>query len=105
VTISRLEWVYSLTFVGFKGVDLSGLKNIVILDISESRKVLDVTTLDSLQTLNITGCDGIRSLSGLSKLKELTLDGRNKISISTGAEFYYQLTICPFLGSTIFCVV
>jgi hypothetical protein len=51
--LSALEWVYSLTFGGFMGTDLSGLKNIVILDIRGAVYVTDITMLQSLQVLNI----------------------------------------------------
>jgi hypothetical protein len=66
--------VFSLVFFGFEGTDVSGLKTVVILDISSSRTVADVTMLHSLQVLKIQHCDGITSLTGMPNLRELWMN-------------------------------
>jgi hypothetical protein len=78
--ISGLENVYSLSFHMFPGTDVSGLKNVVILDISNSENVSDISMLHSLRELNVTGCVKIKELTGLTNLKELTIDHQNKIT-------------------------
>jgi hypothetical protein len=78
--LSALEWVYSFTFRYFDGNDISGLKNVVILDIVGATDVSDITMLHRLEEINIRGCDKIKSLSGLSKLKRITMNRRNHIT-------------------------
>jgi hypothetical protein len=88
--LSALEWVYSLTFQNFMGADLSGLKNIVQLDISSAKRVIDLSMLQSLQVLNIESCDGISNLNGLSNLKELWVDANR---IPSGNDLFQQLLV------------
>jgi hypothetical protein len=50
---SALEWVHSLEFEEFQGTTLSGLKNIVNLDITNSPRFSDLTMLRTVPKLNI----------------------------------------------------
>jgi hypothetical protein len=88
--LSALEWVYSLRFQQFKGTDLSGLKNVVILNITESMYVSEVRMLQTLQRLNIRRCPLISNLNGLVKLKALTLDRVS--NITAGKEIFQQMS-------------
>jgi hypothetical protein len=78
--LSALEWVYSFAFRYFDGNDISGLKNVVILDIVGATDVSDITMLQKVEEINIRGCDKITSLRGLTKLKRLTMNRRNHIT-------------------------
>jgi hypothetical protein len=97
--LSALEWVYSLTFDGFKGTDLSELKNIVILDIRYAPYVADITKLHSLQVLNIEGCGRITGWSRLSRLKELRMDARDLRRITNGSEVFPRVISLHLVGS------
>jgi hypothetical protein len=88
--LSVLKWVYSLKFHGFKGHDLSGLENIVILDISDSRDVSDISMLQSVEDLTINGCSKVSNLNDLGKLKALELDWEIRIT-SEGSDIFQQL--------------
>jgi hypothetical protein len=90
VDLSGLHSVYSLTFNCFQGSNLSGLKSVVELIISDSRDVSDVNMLHSLQQLNIERCHQITDITGLTQLKELTIDECTPIQF--GLETFQQLT-------------
>jgi hypothetical protein len=80
VDLSALENVSCFRNYGFRGNDLSGLKNVTILDISFSRKVSDITMFrSSLIELNIEGCELIRDLNGFDHLEKLAVNGRTGI--------------------------
>jgi hypothetical protein len=96
--LSALEWVYCLTFGRFQGTDLSGLKNIVVLNIPDASSVTDITMLHSLQVLNIEECDGICSLKGLPKLKELWMHESDRVRITSGNEVFPRLVTLNVVG-------
>jgi hypothetical protein len=72
--LSAIRNVRSLKFQGFRGCDVSGLVNVVILDISMSRLISDITMLQRLETLNIVNCPKITDLTNLDRLKGLSCD-------------------------------
>jgi hypothetical protein len=96
--VTDLSALECLIFYGFKGTDLSGLKNIVILDIFYASCVADITMLRSLQVLKIDGCRGITSLSGLSKLKELWIDESDAQRITSGDEVFPRVMTLYLVG-------
>jgi hypothetical protein len=77
-----------LLFYGFRGTDLSGLKNIAILNILGADFVTNITMLHTLQVLDIVQCPGITSLSGLPKLRELWISEPGRQKISSGMEVF-----------------
>jgi hypothetical protein len=97
--LSKLEWVHTFAFDGFQGEDLSGLKSVVILNISDSPNVSDVTMLTTLKGLVMAGSYKIKNLTGLVNLRELLLIGQSRITM--GREIFKQLTrlvvYCPSL--------
>jgi hypothetical protein len=88
--LSELKWVHSLIFQGFKGHDLSGLETIIILDISDSRDVSEISMLQSVEDLKISGCSKISNLNSLQKLKALELDWEVRIT-TDGSDIFQQL--------------
>jgi hypothetical protein len=70
--VSSLNNVHSLKFENFQGSDVSGLVNVVNLDISSSPNVYDIPTLHRLVNLDISDCTQITDLTNLHHLKELT---------------------------------
>jgi Leucine-rich repeat (LRR) protein len=70
--LSALNNVYSLKFQNFQGTDVSGLVNVVILDISSSPYVCDLNMLHRVVTLDISDCTQITELTNLDRLKELS---------------------------------
>jgi hypothetical protein len=88
--LSKLEWVHTFAFDGFQGDDLTGLKNVVILRISDSPNVSDVTMLTTLRGLVMTGSYKIKNLTGLINLRELLLIGHSHITM--GREIFKKLT-------------
>jgi hypothetical protein len=86
--LSALEWVHTLHFHHFHGTDLSGLKNIAILDILGSPNVSDVSMLHSLTQLNIEGCRQIETLNGLRKLTDVAMISR---TLTSSNEIFPQL--------------
>jgi hypothetical protein len=87
--ISGLENVYSLSFRKFQGKNVSGLRNVVVLDIADAENVSNISALHSVRVLVITGCLKIKKLAGLTSLKALTIDNGNKIT--SGNETFQQL--------------
>jgi hypothetical protein len=82
--LSALNNVYYLEFQYFKGNDVSGLKNVVHLDLFNSQNISDISMLKTVVFLNIHSYPKITSLSGLDNLKDLVFS-----------------TIKPFQGETI----
>jgi Leucine-rich repeat (LRR) protein len=79
---SGLENVYSFRKTDFPGKDLSGMKNVVILDISDANGEFDITMLRSLKELSIGGdCKLTQGLSGIVHLEKLSIDSKNFLSI------------------------
>jgi hypothetical protein len=87
--ISALVDVHSLTIQAFQGTDLSGLRNVVILDISESPNVSDISCLKNVQSLNISKCPEIHDFTGLHRLKELI--AFHPLVVKRGMEIIQQL--------------
>jgi hypothetical protein len=69
--LSALNNVYSLEYHNFHGSDVSGLKNVVHLDLFNSQNISNISMLKTVVFLNIHSCPKIASLSGLNNLKEL----------------------------------
>jgi hypothetical protein len=78
--ISGLENVSWLSFRMFQGKNVSGLKNVVFLDIADAENVTSVSALPALRELNISGCQKLKDLTALPNLKELTISNENKIT-------------------------
>jgi Leucine-rich repeat (LRR) protein len=88
--LSALGGVHSLKIQDFQGNDVSGLKNVVILNLYGAREVSNISMLESVRVLDIQQCNKIQTLAGLANLKELMIDRQNKIT--TGKEIFQQLT-------------
>jgi hypothetical protein len=88
--LTALEWVHSLKFEEFQGTDLSGLKNVVNLNICDSPNVSDISILRTVKKLNIRKCPKINDLTGLSSLKDLSLYKHTQIT--SGREMFLQLS-------------
>ncbi|CAN1264357.1 Disease resistance protein L6 [Linum perenne] len=71
----RLEWLEHLYMSGCSSVeelpDLSGLRNIVSLDISELKEVTWIGSLELLKELTMTNCTSIKKLPNLSGCKNI----------------------------------
>jgi hypothetical protein len=96
--LSALTNVVSFRFEGFTGNDLSGLKAVRILDISDSRDVSDIKMLRSVRELNISGCTNIVDVTGLTQIRKMQVSGKN--CIPKGIKMIPKLTnlqiIIPF---------
>jgi Leucine-rich repeat (LRR) protein len=105
--ISALTGVYDLDITGFKGTNLSSLKNVMILNISNCR---NITSLDpvgrQLEELVMTGCRLIRNITMLAKVKKLQLSCCSKITNFTGLASLQDLTVVQEYHENIpFCVL
>jgi hypothetical protein len=69
---------------------LTGNKLLRELDISSNMSIRDISMLNSVAILNISHCPSIKSLIGLTALKELKMSGVERIE--TGFEVFQQLT-------------
>ncbi|CAN1264373.1 Disease resistance protein L6 [Linum perenne] len=98
MVIQRLEWLEHLYMSGCSSVeelpDLSGLRNIVSLDISELKEVtwidvMGVGRLESLKSLVMSGCSSVEDLpdfSGLRNMASLDIKECNQLEEITGIE-------------------
>jgi hypothetical protein len=105
--ISALTRVYDLNITGFKGTNLSFLKSVKILNISNCR---NITSLDSigmqLEELIMSGCPSIRNITMLCKVKKLKLSCCSNITNFTGLASLEDLTIVQEYDENIaFCVL
>jgi hypothetical protein len=69
--LSGLSNVYSLIFLRFQGTDLSGLRNIVNLNVSEAPNIVRITKLPKLETLYTERCSQLVRLTELTSLRGL----------------------------------
>jgi hypothetical protein len=87
--LSALEWVHTLRFTQFNGSDVSGLRNIVVLDVNSSPNIADISMLHTVKELNIESCPKIKSLTGLKKLRDITIGSQTEFT--SGREIFQQL--------------
>jgi hypothetical protein len=102
-----LTGVYDLNITGFKGNNISFLKNVKILNITSC---LNLTSLDpvgrQLEELHMVGCPLINNITMLHKVRRLEFSCDSKITNFTGLNFLEELTISRPRASTIpFCVL
>jgi hypothetical protein len=105
--ISALTGVYDLNITGFKGSNLSSLKSVKALNISNCR---NITSLDSigrqLEELIMTRCPLIRNITMLHKVKELKLSCCSNITNFTGLTSLQDLTVVQEYDENFpFCVL
>jgi hypothetical protein len=78
-------------FTSLSSVDFLAANNLLrVLDISDNASIRDISMLYTVEVLNITGCHWIKSLTGLTALKELEMIGVE--GIESGFEVFEQLT-------------
>jgi hypothetical protein len=105
--ISALTGVYDLDITGFNGTNLSSLRNVKKLSISNCR---NISSLDSigrqLEELNMIGCPLIRNITMLAKVKKLELSCCSNITNFTGLPSLQDLTVeQEYHGNLRFCVL
>jgi hypothetical protein len=73
--IIKLNNCYSLKLTHYRNIDVSFLKNIKMLNLSNSYYIKNVDCLKNVDYLNLTGCTGIINFDGLAdgKIKYLNL--------------------------------
>jgi hypothetical protein len=84
LNISHFDW--NLSSIEF----LTGNKLLRVLDISSNNNIRDISMLNSVVVLNIGDCSLVKSLIGLTALRELEMIGVEEIEM--GFEVFQQLT-------------
>jgi hypothetical protein len=90
--VSQLHHVHTLFFHEFTGTDLSGLRNVVKLDISFSKHLSDITMLSKVEELDISYCTQIKDFSGLENLRKFTFFAfETSLVVNKGRDLFQRL--------------
>jgi hypothetical protein len=97
--VSALTNVYELHLCDFKGVSIVGLENVVILFLTNSHSVKDISMLKKVEVLHVECCYGVHHFHGLDCIKELSIGDNSGedvmfdiFKMQSGIELFDRLT-------------